>query len=103
MVTIWNNNVICFLILAISSFSVGLILGDIQRILPFVTGSYVVAAVLAVLAYLSPALIFGGPHVVIDIGILGSAGPIIINSFIGLPLCFFVAFLGGYIGDSFLP
>jgi hypothetical protein len=99
MFIIWNNSIVCYLIATVNSLLIGIVFEEMQKVIPLIIVGYVVSAVMAVLAYLSPAFVYGGPSILIDIGILGSAGDIIVVSFIALPLCIFIGFLGCSIGE----
>jgi hypothetical protein len=102
MAIAWKNDSACYLIVAVSSLFIGIVLGEIEKVLVFIMGSYVVSAAIAILAFISPSLIYGDPYVVIDVGILGSAGDIILVSFIALPLCLFIGFLGSFLAGNYL-
>jgi len=102
MYIIWNDVILCYLIATASSLLISVVLEEIQKAIPLIIVAYFVAAGVAILAFLSPVFIFGGPSVLIDIGILGGAGDIIAVSFIALPLCIFIGFLGCFFAENFL-
>lgn len=102
MAIMWKNDNACYLIVAVSSLFIGVVLGETEKVLVFIMGSYVVSAAIAILAFISPSLIYGDPYLVIDVLVLQGAGNIIIDSFIALPLCLFIGFLGSFLAGNYL-
>ncbi len=82
--------------------SFGLVAQRLEELILLFFLSYIAGAFASMMAVMAPALLSGGARVQIEIGFLGSAGIVIFNSFIIVPLFAMFALIGLFMSDRYV-
>lgn len=100
--SIWHNAYIVYLLSAVTSLFFGLVVGKIQDLAVLMFSAYVIGSFGSMLAVASPGLLRGASMVVIEVGMFGTTGTLIYNSFIIVPLCMLSGLFGVILSERFV-